>query len=293
MKFEVRAVGDIAGHDWQRGEVELIVADYLSMLLCELAGQPYNKTVHRRQLMQRLPGRSAGSIEFKHCNISAVMLELGFPYIEGYKPRANFQRGELIDIVSRQVARHAQLDQVALSAVERPAVALVQYDFSSVLAEAPRTQQPVRVREDSRGYLRAPIHRDYLLREERNRSLGQAGETFALDYERWRLIRLGVGQLAEKVRHVAVVEGDGLGYDIRSFESDGSDRFIEVKTTSFGERTPFFVSSNEVQFARDHEQAYRLYRLFDFRRAPRMFEIAGPVESHCRLDATTFRASFG
>jgi len=99
--------------------------------------------------------------------------------------------------------------------------------------------------------------------------------------------------LAEKVRHVSADDGDGLGYDLRSFEPDGSERFIEVKTTSFGERTPFFVSANEARFARDHRDSFRLYRLFDFRSAPKLFELAGAIEHHCLLDAVTFRASFG
>lgn len=293
LGFMVQASDEIAGQDWRRDEVELIVSDYLGMLLSELAGQPYNKSAHRRQLMERLPGRSSGSIEFKHCNISAVMLELGFPYVQGYQPRSNFQRGMLMDVVSQQVARHAQLDAVALSAVERPAVAARLSDFSKVLSQAPQRSRDLRAQEGDVWHQRAAIRRDYLAREEHNRSLGQAGEVFALDFERWRLVQMGVGQLAEKVRHVSATEGDGLGYDIHSFEPDGSDRFIEVKTTSFGERTPFFVSANEVRFARVHERSFRLYRLFDFRKSPRLFELAGPIEQHCQLDATTFRASFG
>jgi len=74
---------------------------------------------------------------------------------------------------------------------------------------------------------------------------------------------------------------------------DGRERYIEVKTTGFGERTPFFVSANEARFARDHQDQFRLYRLFDFRSTPRLFELAGSIEQHCLLDAVTFRASFG
>lgn len=98
--------------------------------------------------------------------------------------------------------------------------------------------------------------------------------------------------LADLSDHAAA-QADGLGYDIRSFEPDGRERFIEVKTTGFGERTPFYVSANEARFARDHQESFRLYRLFDFRSSPRLFELAGPIEQHCLLDATTFRASFG
>lgn len=291
LGFEVRPLDSRTGHDWGRDEVEIIVSDYLRMLLSELAGQPYNKAAHRRQLQTLLPGRSESSIEFKHANISAVMLELGYPYIRGYQPRSNFQRSTLVDVVQSQVLRQRELDDVALSAVERPAAPVDYVDFARVVSKAP--QREIVVREASPAYLRAPVKRDYFAREAQNRSLGQAGEVFALDFERWRLVQLGAGQLAEKVKHAAADEGDGLGYDIRSFEPDGRERFIEVKTTAFGERTPFFVSANEARFARDHADRFHLYRLFEFRATPRMFELAGPIEQHCMLDPVSYRASFG
>ena len=291
LGFEVRPLDSRTGHDWGRDEVEIIVSDYLRMLLSELAGQPYNKAAHRRQLQTLLPGRSESSIEFKHANISAVMLELGYPYIRGYQPRSNFQRSTLVDVVQSQVLRQRELDDVALSAVERPAAPVDYVDFARVVSKAP--QREIVVREASPAYLRAPVKRDYFAREAQNRSLGQAGEVFALDFERWRLVQLGAGQLAEKVKHAAADEGDGLGYDIRSFEPDGRERFIEVKTTAFGEKTPFFVSANEARFARDHADRFHLYRLFEFRATPRMFELSGPIEQHCMLDPVSYRASFG
>ena len=291
LGFEVRALDAKAGEDWRREEAELIVADYLAMLVLELAGQPYSKTAHRRRLQKQLTGRSEGSIEFKHANISAVMLELGYPCIRGYQPRSNFQRDVLLNVVQRQVSRFRQLDELTLSAVERPAVVAEITDFARVLSEAPITE-PV-ARELAPAYWRAPVKRDYFARESQNRSLGEAGEKFAFNFERWRLAQLGAGQLADKVRHVSIEEGDGLGYDIQSFEPDGRERYIEVKTTGFGARTPFYVSANEARFARDHRDSFRLYRLFDFRSAPRLFELSGAIERHCLLDAVTFRASFG
>ena len=61
------------------------------MLTLELAGTPYSKTAHRRSLATLLDDRSEPSIEFKHANISAALLDLGYPYISGYKPRKNYQ----------------------------------------------------------------------------------------------------------------------------------------------------------------------------------------------------------
>lgn len=130
LGFEVQAIGQIAGEPWRVEEVALIVTDYLSMLTAELNGQAYNKSARRRALLARLPGRSDGSIEFKHCNISAVMLELGYPYVRGYKPRSNFQRQVLTDEVLAQVASFKQLDDVVLAAVQRPASAADLPDFA-------------------------------------------------------------------------------------------------------------------------------------------------------------------
>src|SRR5262249_12926580 len=72
--------------DWSEPEVTLLVADYFDMLRKELLGQPYSKTEHRKSLRPLLAGRSDGSVEFKHQNVSAVLVALGLPYLEGYKP---------------------------------------------------------------------------------------------------------------------------------------------------------------------------------------------------------------
>ena len=46
------------GRPWSRDEVDLIVADYFRMLKAELAGGPYSKADHRRNLQPLLAGRS-------------------------------------------------------------------------------------------------------------------------------------------------------------------------------------------------------------------------------------------
>lgn len=257
LGFVVRHAGAAqATEDWTREEVALIVADYLSMLTLELTGQRYSKTSHRSRLASRLIRRTGGAIEFKHCNISAVMLELGFPYLAGYKPRVNFQRRLLTDVVAEQVSQQRMLDEAAMAAATRPVERAEVADFSKLKVDAPRHE--LATREVAQGTLGVPVKRDYLERESRNRALGLAGEDFTVQFERWRLIELGVGQLAERVEHVAETRGDGLGYDVLSFERDGTERFIEVKTTAFGERTPFFVSANEMRFAQAEPSRFRL-----------------------------------
>lgn len=290
LGFEVvTSASSVGSADWSAEEVAAIVADYLAMLLAELAGQVVNKSAHRRALLPKLNGRSEGAIEFKHANISAAMLELGLPYIRGYQPRVNFQRDVLLREIEFQVSEHPRFDVVTSDAVKREAIELERDDFSSVKEEAP--ERITQAHEPTVWRPGRAFKRDYLEQEAANRSLGRAGEDFVVRFERWRLAQLGMGQLAEKVEHVAKTRGDGLGYDILSFDPAGEERFIEVKTTSFGKRTPFFVSSNEVEFARNESRRFRLVRVFDFRSEPHLFELPGPVEAHCLLDPYTYRAS--
>jgi hypothetical protein len=65
--------------DWSHEEVEATVAAYLTMLEQELRGVAFNKSDSRRLLRETLNDRSDGAIERKHQNISAVLIELGFP----------------------------------------------------------------------------------------------------------------------------------------------------------------------------------------------------------------------
>ena len=109
-------------------------------------------------------------------------------------------------------------------------------------------------------------------------------------FEHERLWRAGERSLAERIEHVARTQGDGLGYDIRSFEVGGRERLIEVKTTRFGAHTPFFASRNEVEFSDERREEYQLYRLFGFRAEPRLFTLAGSLRGSCQLEPFNYSA---
>jgi hypothetical protein len=78
--------------DWTADELDLIIADYFAMLGAEVRRVSYDKTQHRQGRSWPKSICSNGSIEFKHQNISAVPQQLDLPWINGYKPRAHFQR---------------------------------------------------------------------------------------------------------------------------------------------------------------------------------------------------------
>lgn len=279
--------------DWSAEEVAATVADYLAMLHAELRGAPYNKREHNRRLQALLNDRSAPAIEFKHANISAILLELGYPYIDGYKPRGNYQ--ELLRIeVETQLARRpeiARLTTTLVDALPEPVPPVMRLE--DVLVDPPEPLPRRRTYEYPRPPhapgTRLPIN--YLEREARNGALGAAGERLVLELEHQRLWAAGSRALADRVEHVAQTQGDGLGFDILSFESDGRERLIEVKTTRFGRYTPFFASRREVDVSTEQAAQYHVYRVHRFGADPRLYIRQGALDANFRLDAVQYRAS--
>lgn len=278
--------------DWSLEEVAATVADYFVMFDLELRGEEYNKKEHNRLLQKLLRGRSAGAIEFKHANISAVLRDAGYPFIDGYKPRSNYQeilREVVLDRLSvdRDLSARVQL----LAEAPVPGVPAVR-PLSDVLVAAPTRDSPRGRVYEKKNAPRAPILGvNYLEREARNASLGFAGEKFALEVEHRRLWEAGKRKLAESIEHVSSTRGDGLGYDIASFDTDGRERFIEVKTTSFGARTPFFASKGEVAVSEELGDRYQLYRVYKFRELPKVFFLGGSLRMSCELEAVQYRAA--
>jgi hypothetical protein len=276
---------------WSRVEVEATVADYLSMLTAELKGEEFNKAEHNRRLRQLLSDRTKGAVELKHQNISAIMIELGLPYVDGYKPMGNYQ-ALLFDVVSDRVRGERPFLALVEHSVTTPASSTTVRDILSALEDPPK---PAESKPYAKSLKERPVQLaiDYLAREASNASLGAAGETFVIEFERERLKRAGKGSLADRLERVSETKGPWAGYDIRSFETDGTDRFIEAKTTAYGKETPFYVTRNEVQTSIQHDQRYHLYRVFKFRKEPRLFALNGSLDRVCRLDPVNFMARVG
>ncbi|WP_242634429.1 DUF3883 domain-containing protein [Marinobacter salicampi] len=276
---------------WDWLECEFLVNDYVTMLEKQLAGASFSKSAHRRALQPRLNNRSEGSIEYKHQNVSAVLLELGLPYIPGYKPAFNYQQ-QLKQVVLSYLAGHQQVvDDVNLVA-DKIADEPEYYDlgWDSVFDPEPPERIP-HVAEGRPSYLAKRIN--FSERERSNRQLGERAEEFVLRMERQRLTAQGRSDLAAEVEWSSKDRGDGLGFDIRSFDAAGDqERFLEVKATNSGKYLPFFISENERAFSNDYSDAFRLYRVYEFTTAPKFFILPGAIEQHVHLLPQNYRARF-
>ena len=271
---------------WTDDENDLIVADYFAMLTDDVAGRPYNKAEHNRDLQARID-RNRSSIEFKHQNISAVLKALGEDWIPGYKPAFNFQM-TLVDAVARWLALNPAW--LGRQAGVRPAGGL--REAAQIWIGPPPTMSNQPPPQELDQMLHIAEKFDVAGRDERNRALGRAGEERVLAHERAALKSAGRNDLARKVRWVSEEDGDGAGYDIASFALDGRPRLIEVKTTNGWERTPFHISRNELAVAEERRSEWSLFRLWNFAREPKAFELHPPLDAHVSLTATAFQASF-
>lgn len=275
---------------WSDTENDLIVSDYFDMLAQELSGESYNKAEHRRRLLPHLADRSEGSIEFKHQNISAVMLGMGQPRIEGYKPASQFQNS-LVDAVWRRLESHpGWLNQPQTKRSRHGGRRLLR-DPSTLWIGPPPTHSNAPPPVDPELLSAVARRFDVAARDEANRELGKAGEEYVLDYERFQLRAQNRSDLADRIVWTSRDEGDGAGYDIASFQPDGTPRLIEVKTTNGWERTPFHISRNELSVADRNRDTWHLLRLYEFAREPRAFELRPPLQDHVELTPTSFLAS--
>lgn len=129
-------------------------------------------------------------------------------------------------------------------------------------------------------------------RDERKWALGRAGEERILAHECGTLRLAGRGDLARRIVWTSREVGDGAGYDIASFTPNGAPRLIEVKRTNGWDRTPFHISRNDLAVADANRESWHVFRLYDFSRTPKAFELTPPLKVNVALAATSFEASF-
>jgi hypothetical protein len=276
------------GTIWSDAELEVIVADYFSMLAADLVGRPYNKAEHNR-FLQTTIDRTRGSIEYKHQNISAVLKGLGEIWIDGYKPAFNYQ-ASLEDAVLRWLHRNPGWSAIAArTSATHSSSAL--HEETALWIGPPPTHSNAPPPNELDQMIRIAKKHNVAERDARNRALGLAGEERVYTHERASLSAVGRTDLSERVRWVSKEDGDGAGYDIRSFERDGRDRLIEVKTTNGWERTPFYLTSNELSVSESYRNDWCIVRLWNFARGPRAFELRPPLEAHVSLIVTAYQAN--
>lgn len=218
-----------------------------------------------------------------------------------------FASGSAIDQeIGGSLVLPKEIDETPEDAVEYVKKEIKQFDVADIsivglekvpapTATSKSRKASTREKESSR--IKTGKKTDFLARQKNLKKIGDLGEKLALEAEKRKLEDAGRSDLAARVEHVSLTQGDGLGYDIQSFEliGDGDYRpkYIEVKSTTGGKNKPFDISANEVLASEELGEQYSIYRFFGLHNqttSVRYYEIQGPVTDHFSLEPTAFRA---
>lgn len=124
-----------------------------------------------------------------------------------------------------------------------------------------RVNKPININPNSLKPVLKGSFVNYIESEKRKKKIGNLGELLVLKYEQEKLLKLGIKKQPE---HVSLTIGDGLGYDIISFDESGKEIYIEVKTTTRNIESEFFITRNELESSKQNIHKYFLYRLFEY-----------------------------
>jgi hypothetical protein len=265
--------------DWSLSQCEITVQAYFECFAKKLAGEPFNRAKTCRDIAKEIH-RSAGAVDYKFQNIDAVLAKNGLSRMMN-AVAANVQR-LLTYVVLDPLAPHYAVFEIVPKHIA-PVTRIEE------LVVAPPVIPPTDADDDEE---KSQVARkvDFAKREANNRNLGRCGEEWVLSFERARLCEAGRSDLAELIDWVSDRRGDGLGYDIVSFEVSGEEIYIEVKATKGGVMTPFFISPNELDVSERRKDAFRLYRIFDYSMQPRMYILKGSLTGQLDLKAQAFAA---
>lgn len=135
--------------------------------------------------------------------------------------------------------------------------------------------------------------RDYEGQQKRLKQIGDRGEAVVLEMERRRLTAANRKDLAAKVQHIAN-RNDSAGFDILSYDEDGSERPIEVKAVS-GKALDrgFYITANEVEKASSLSNYYIYFVFSAMSRKPRVLPLNNPFaeDSNFELRPTVYHAT--
>lgn len=137
------------------------------------------------------------------------------------------------------------------------------------------------------------IHVDHIEQAKLHKEIGDAGEAFVYQLERNKVKKYRLGK-DKKVRMVSKLDGDGLGYDILSYDEHGEAMYIEVKTTVGPENGTIFITANELEMSEKYSAQYHLYRVYDFDSVNMEGKLSvrrGSLKPLC-ISAQTYKVSF-
>ena len=99
---------------------------------------------------------------------------------------------------------------------------------------------------------------------------GDRAESLVVRFEQNKLKNCGRIDLSYKVEQVSKTQSDGLGYDILSFNENGEEIYIEVKSKKYFNNTiDFYLTDTEFKFLDAHSNSF-IYYVYDVYEDPKI-----------------------
>lgn len=132
--------------------------------------------------------------------------------------------------------------------------------------------------------------KDYIRAHKNQMAVGSLGEEIVYNFEKEKLNKLG---LKDKAKEVKVVSGDStLGYDILSFNENGDEIHIEVKSKSGNiSYLDFYISDNEYEKLNANENHFVYYISNVRSQKPKLFKLNGKMLKQECVKPVLFRVS--
>lgn len=253
---------------------EILIENYFVMLDAELQGELYSKADHRSRIMKEANISNEKLVDKLHQDISAVMAEAGLPFVDAYPPQETPERN-IENAVHAFIEDNPELvDAMWLDKAQAQTIPVELDDYKSAWVKTPEVTK-FKPRALDRWHPARVMDMDFRLREFRDMNLAAAGERFVMAFERARLRAAGLKDRIEEIIWQSQTYGESFGYDIRSLNDDGSERYIAVKATNYGPQFPFMILDHELAQAASDPLNFHLYRVFQFSRKPKLFILNG------------------
>ena len=157
--------------------------------------------------------------------------------------------------------------------------------------------EDIKVKEKSKNTVKTQTSRgkaDYNKINLSKEKIGKDSEKLVYDWEKERLKKEQREDLAKNVFWESEENGDGAGYDIKSFEKRNGEYveiYIEVKGTNKSINQAFDISINEIEASNKYSDRYFIYRLGEiYSDVPKFYKINGRIEDNFELEAVNFKA---
>lgn len=195
---------------------------------------------------------------------------------------AQKKKSELIDLIFshwdklRPLYDMAMTDSYNFAQIEPKNVEPSLREVKPVFIKLSPTEISKRGSNKNDGHKRKP---NYAEENEKNRKIGERGEILVFREEQECLKKIGRIDLIDKIKHISI-EDDSTGYDILSFDKNGNEKYIEVKssTSKASNVHHFNISSNEYENAKDLKNYY-IYFVFETNTLePKIFKLKRPFD---------------